>query len=481
MTDDQQRVRDRVAEYGGAELAERLVHLERRLAEPAPPEAPPPVPDGGATADFDVAVAGGGLWSLLAPLLASRGLRVAVVERARAGTTHREWNASRAELEQLVALGLVTHSDLERLVVAEYKAGTCRFDGGESYPVLAVLDCAVDADGLLGLARRRGETLGVQYLDGQSVVAHACGARGVRLRVASRGVPRDLVASVMVDARGISSPYAHADLVCPTVGGVLGGLREGPGPRELDPNVGEILATVDGVDRGRQHVWEAFPGRRGEATVYLFYYARRAERTSLLDLYGRFFATLSTYKEGAARMLRPTFGFIPGWSRLTSSKLRPAPRVVVVGDAAALHSPLTYCGFGSMLRTLGTAAETIARAATGEPAAARAGVQDQPIHRLTGALAYLMSSRRFVEGELNQLLDAAFRTLHAMGPVHYAALLRDEMQPRHFVEFLWKTAAEHPAVYTNVLRGMGPALAGRWAYGVARALSPRDLGWGARA
>lgn len=43
-------------------------------------------------------IAGGGLSLLLAPALARRGLKVAVLDRGRIGAVHREWNASRSEL-----------------------------------------------------------------------------------------------------------------------------------------------------------------------------------------------------------------------------------------------------------------------------------------------------------------------------------------------------------------------------------------------
>ena len=61
--------RGRVREAGGDELAERLAHLDAARGERRA-ERPPIAPDRGATADFDVAIAGGGLSLLLAPLLA---------------------------------------------------------------------------------------------------------------------------------------------------------------------------------------------------------------------------------------------------------------------------------------------------------------------------------------------------------------------------------------------------------------------------
>src|SRR5206468_3082230 len=83
------------------------------------------------------------------------------------------------------------------------------------------------------------------------------------------------------------------DGVCPTVGTVLEGL-------DLDPSTGDVLVSVAPVQDGRQLIWEGFPGREGQATVYLFYYDRtgaaEARQQGLLDLFERYFALLPTYR-----------------------------------------------------------------------------------------------------------------------------------------------------------------------------------------
>lgn len=459
-------VRGLVEEAGGAELLERLDHLDAIRRAPREAHEAPRAPVAEDAFDADVVIAGGGLWSALAPLLAARGLDVVVLERARAGQAHREWNASGPELRALVRAGLVDDAALERLVVARYDHGTCVFAGGDVHPVKGVLDHAVDAGPLLAHVRRVAEARGVRFLDGHTVLAHGAGA-GVRVRARTAAGDLTLTARVLVDARGAGSPHATADLVCPTVGGVLEGLPEGDGPGEVNPRVGEILATVEGIEGGRQHVWEAFPGRPKETTIYLFYYARASEPASLVELYARFFDRLPTYKRGAPRLVRPTFGYIPGWSRLSPAPASGHPRVVLVGDAAARHSPLTYCGFGATLRSLERATDVVLARASGDIAGELA-VDDAPIHALTGALAQMMAARVFRGDELNRLLDASFRTLAEAGNDAFAALLRDEMSVPAFVSFLRKTARRHPAVWGQVLRGLGPWVAGRWSFGLTR-------------
>ena len=407
--------------------------------------------------DFDVAIVGGGLSLLHAPLIAATGKRVAVFDRARIGEAHREWNASGPELDALVRSGLVTRAELETLIVARYREGVCRWHGGGTYPVTGVLDHAVDAGGLLALARKKAETAGVALHDFTAVTAMSASRYGVRLVTAGGSVTARLV----VDARGVSSPDATADLLCPTVGGVVRGL-------DVPADVGDILATTEDVEDGRQHIWEGFPGRPGETTVYLFYYAPRdaVRNGGLMELYARFFERLPRYARGDGVLVRPTFGIIPGWSRLS-----PAPRsrlrnVVLVGDAAARHSPLTYCGFGATLRSL----SRVRDAFSSDRPLPESIVDDAPVHRVTGMLAWMMARPPRDVRQINALLDAAFSTLHAAGNEVYGSLLKDEMTVPQLIRFLRETAARRPRVYRDVLATVGARKVGLWSATLAREL-----------
>ena len=287
---------------------------------------------------------------------------------------------------------------------------------------------------------------------------------------------QQITARVVLDGRGVQSPFARHDLLCPTVGGVLEGLDEGSDPQSIDPRVGEILVTTDHVEDGRQHIWEAFPNGAGQVALYLFYYERARQRTpgALTQLYQRFFARLPNYKRGRARLVTPTFGWIPGWSRLRPGGVSPHARVVLVGDAAARHSPLTFCGFGAMLRSIKPVTEGVDAFLAGSATRLRAAVDDRAIHRATGALACIMAAPPESASEahtINALLSAAFAALHAQGAEAYAGLLQDTLPLPVFVRFLRQTSRLQPQVYQHVWRALGPWQATRWAAGLATALT----------
>ncbi|HEX9102112.1 MAG TPA: lycopene cyclase, partial [Polyangia bacterium] len=330
---------------------ETLAHLdslERGFAERGSCDIADGGPDRGAHVDFDVVLAGGGLSLVYGAYLAQRGLNVAIFDRRRIGCGHREWNISRDELRPLVDAALFSAAEVDALVQLEYDHGICRWHGGGTWPVRRVLDCVVDAERLLDGLRARAAAAGATLVDHHALVGYRVGKGGVAVTLAPTppdassppgGPRRALSARVLVDGMGAASPHAAFDLVCPTVGGVLGGLPVGDDARAIDPRVGEILVTTEGIEEDRQHIWEGFPGPGGRFTTYLFYYTEpgRLPARPLTSLYERFFATLPRYKRGPAVMLKPTYGFIPAYSRLRTMP-SARDRVLLVGDAAGRHS-----------------------------------------------------------------------------------------------------------------------------------------------
>jgi lycopene cyclase CruA len=431
--------------------------------------------------DYDLVLAGGGLSLVYGAYLARAGLRVAVFDQRRVGAGHREWNISRRELVPLVASGLFTDEEVRRLVLLEYQRGIVHWHGGGVWPVREVLDCVVDAQGLLTRLRRLCADAGAEILDGHRLTAYHVGRAGVRIDLETPHGPEALTARLLVDGTGASSPHAAFDLCCPTVGGVLTGLDQGPALDQVDPQEGEILFSTEGVEENRQHIWEGFPGPDGRYTIYLFYYAEPDTLSDhpLLDLYERFFRLRPRYKRGDAKLEKATYGFIPAYTRLRPTPAAPSDRVVLVGDAAGRHSPLTFCGFGSMIRSFLPVADALRARLADDRLSRRALAQvwrEPPGLRVMGGLTLMMipPDGRGAAGpargeeemrgpaEINRLLDAAFGTLADLGQDTYAAFVRDEIGARDFLRFMRATAKKRPTIYREVFSHLTPAEIATW-------------------
>jgi lycopene cyclase CruA len=253
-----------------------------------------------------------------------------------------------------------------------------------------VLNVALDAGALLRLMRSTFEQAGGIIRDRRAfrtVRAYTGSAPYVEVvlqPLASPDPEHEEVyrAHVLLDGMGSTSPLAlrrHAGDpfagVCPTVGTVAAGFVPGTNRDQFDPQTGDILVSVADTQDGRQLIWEGFPGRADELTIYLFYYAalKNAGRSfepplppaaydptdpqprySLLALFEQYFALLPTYKTPGPdfRHIKPVYGYIPGRHSLQSQEAPLLAGVLPVGDSAAQQSPLTYCGFGSHVRNL---------------------------------------------------------------------------------------------------------------------------------
>ncbi len=136
---------------------------------------------------------------------------------------------------------------------------------------------------------------------------------------------------------------------------VMGGCYDGT-PAHLNTTA-DLLYTFDDVDpaSGLQWFWEAFPADQGRArTAYMFAYTDAdPSRPSFREMLTTYFDQLANYQDISLddiRFRRVLMGGFPCWQ---DSPLQPAfNRVLQVADASAAHSPLSFGGFGSLLRHL---------------------------------------------------------------------------------------------------------------------------------
>jgi lycopene cyclase CruA len=321
---------------------------------------------------YDLIYIGGALGVIHAAVMAKIGYRVLLLERLPFGRMNREWNISRDEFQRLIDLGLFTAAEFESLIAREYVDGFSKFFDANNpvklqAKVLAtptVLNICIDAEKLLRVCGDKLRAAGGEIWDETEfqrvdVTAQAATVTATYLPDHS---PRIASGRLVIDAMGTASPIAWQlngagtfNSVCPTVGAAI---SKGFAPEVWDAKYGDVLFSHGDISRGRQLIWELFPGDGDEITVYLFHYHQvNAENPgSLLEMYEDFFTILPEYRRCDMEKMewrKPTFGYIPGHFT-TGSKDRTIAfdRVLAIGDAASLQSPLVFTGFGSLVRNM---------------------------------------------------------------------------------------------------------------------------------
>lgn len=332
-------------------------------------QAPNPLPR---SQHYDLIYVGGALGVIHAAVMARLGYRVLLLERLPFGRMNREWNISRDEFQSLIDLGLFTAEEFESLIGREYVNGFHKFFDANNppqakAPVLqtpTVLNIAIDSEKILAMCGEKLRAAGGDIWD-ETEFQQAEVYRD-RAIVSSRHLPtgsdRQASGRLLVDAMGTASPIAWQlnggrsfDSVCPTVGAVIAdGFDEGV----WDSQFGDVLNSHGDVSRGRQLIWELFPTKDNDLTFYLFHYhqVHPDNPGSLLEMYEDFFTILPEYRRCNVDELtwrKPTFGYIPGHFSISGRDRTVAvDRLVAIGDAASLQSPLVFTGFGSLIRNL---------------------------------------------------------------------------------------------------------------------------------
>jgi lycopene cyclase CruA len=321
---------------------------------------------------YDLIYIGGALGSIHAALMAKFGYKVLLVERLPFGRMNREWNISRDEIQSLVNLGLLTSAELESIIAREYKDGFNKFfdannPSGLKAPILhtpTVLNIALDSDKLLQVCGEKLKGAGGDIWDETEFIRADISDAQVTITVKHlpSGNEQEVSGRLLVDAMGTASPIAWQlnggrafDSVCPTVGAVIeNGFEHGV----WDVQYGDVLYSHGDISRSRQLIWELFPGVEEELTIYLFHYheVNGENPGSLLEMYEDFFMILPEYRRCDMDKLvwkKPTFGYIPGHFSVSNRDRTIAfDRLIAIGDAASLQSPLIFTGFGSLVRNL---------------------------------------------------------------------------------------------------------------------------------
>ncbi|NEQ55358.1 MAG: FAD-binding oxidoreductase, partial [Leptolyngbya sp. SIO3F4] len=211
-----------------------------------------------------------------------------------------------------------------------------------------------------------------------------------------------------------------------------------------------------------QYFWEAFPARDGRTTYLFTYLDAHPDRISLEDLFEDYFDLLPEYQGTSLEQLqfeRALFGFFPAYR---NSPLRFSwDRLLAVGDASGHQSPLSFGGFGAMIRHLDRLTGGIDDALRQDQLSASALGWLQP-YQPNIAVTWLFQKAMSVdmnqtlnENQINSLLTTIFQDMAALGDPVLQPFLQDVVQFLPLAKTLLRTTIYHPILVTKILPHVG--------------------------
>ena len=299
--------------------------------------------------DMDVVICGGTLGILLATTLQQRGHKVTILERGILQGRQQEWNISRLELNVLLELDLLTSQELEEAIVTEYNPARISFFQGHELWVKDILNVGIYPYYLIERLKEKFLSLGGKIIENTPFSLASVYADGVQISAGDH----NLSTRLLIDAMGHFSPIVRQarkgiqpDGICLVVGTCAQGY-----PKK---DTGDLIVTTTPILNQCQYFWEAFPAQSGR-TTYMFTYVDAApERFSLEFFTEEYFRLLPEYQQvdlASLNWQRFLSGFFPSYRN--SPLQMPYSRILACGDSAASQSPVSFGGFGAMLRHLG--------------------------------------------------------------------------------------------------------------------------------
>jgi lycopene cyclase CruP len=423
--------------------------------------------------DFDVLICGGTLGILIGTALQQKGWKVAILEQGKLQGRAQEWNVSRRELGILLELDLLSEEELARAIATEYNPARVGFHGGVELWVKDILNIGVDPMFLLATLKDRFLAAGGRLLEHTGFDRAELYADGLLLHGQPQGTVVKLKGRLLLDMMGHFSPIARQarqltqgslkpEGVCMVVGGCAQGLPDRP--------YGDLIYTFGPIQNHCQYFWEAFPAKAGR-TTYMFTYADAdPQRPSFSEMLEDYLTLLPEYQGvelGAVDFQRILMGFFPAYQK--SPLQTPWHRILQVGDSSGLQSPLSFGGFGAMLRHLG-------RLTVGLDMALREnflGMGDlrslqpyQPNLSVTWLFQKSMSVRvdRDIEVDrINNLLSTTFRAMQQLGDPVLKPFLQDVVQFSALSQTMLAMAVADPVLVAKIVGQVGlPTLADWW-------------------
>ncbi|MGA1264918.1 MAG: FAD-dependent oxidoreductase [Prochlorothrix sp.] len=426
--------------------------------------------------DYDVIIGGATLGVFIGAALAQRGWRVALVERGILRGRVQEWNISRHELETLVTLGLLSAAELEQAIATEYNPGRIAFQGGEDIWIRDVLNLGVDPVVLLELLKQKFLAAGGTLLEQTAFEGVTVHPNGVAVRICPAPAPSPLSSAptaqppvtltgrLMLDAMGHGSPIAQQarqgqkpDAVCLVVGTCAQGY-----PDTAATQTGDLFASFTPIADQRQYFWEAFPARDGRTTYLFTYLDAHPDRPSLEQLFEDYFRLLPQYQGvnlDQLQIQRALFGILPSYRH--SPLQLPWDRLLAIGDSSGNQSPLSFGGFGALLRHLERLDQGIDDALSQDclSRSELALLQPyQPSLSVTWLFQRSMSvgvHQNLAPDQINRVLAAVFTVMERSGLSVLKPFMQDVVQFPALAQTMFKVGVFNPLLVPKLLPQIG--------------------------
>jgi lycopene cyclase CruP len=425
------------------------------------------VNDIGKEQDFDVIVCGGTLGIFIASALQLRGWQVLVIEQGMLRGREQEWNISRQELDVFLELDLLTEAQLAQAIATIYNPARVGFGGGAELWVRDILNIGIDPVYLLAALKQKFLKAGGMVLEEHQFQRAEVSAKSVTVTCKNRTHGQSVTISgrLLLDVMGHFSPIARQgrsltqsslkpDGVCMVVGSCAKGMP--------DRDYGDLIYSFTPIQNQCQYFWEAFPARDGRTTYMFTYVDAEPERPSFAQLTEDYLTHLSPYQGvdlAQLEFVRMLFGFFPSYIR---NPLQPAwDRVLHVGDSSGMQSPLSFGGFGAMVRHLPRLADGIDTALKGNwltKGDLRSLQPYQPNLSVTWLFQKSMSvpvHQKIDCDRINYLLNVTFASMEKLGDRVLYPFLQDVVQFVPLAQTMIAMAIADPILVIKIIGQVG--------------------------
>lgn len=415
--------------------------------------------------DCEVVICGGTLGILLGTALQKIGIKTTIVERGLLKGREQEWNISRQELEVFCELELLTEDELNRAIATQYNPGRLGFLGGKDIWIEDVLNIGIDPVFLLEKLKQKFLADGGKLLENTAFESADICSDGVVVKTDKENITTRL----LIDAMGHFSPIVKQirkgekpDSICVVVGSCAEGYQEN--------KTGDLIYSFTPIVNQCQYFWEAFPAKDGRTTYMFSYLDAHPKRPTLEYFMEEYLKLLSEYQNidlDRLNFKRFLFGFFPAYRQ--SPLQIPFDRLIAIGDSNGGQSPVSFGGFGAMVRHLKRLTTGVKEALETDSLSQKNLDLIQP-YQPNISVTWLFQKTMSVDvkqkanpNQINNLMNEVFSVMERLGDDVMKPFLQDVIQ---FLPLTKTLPLVNPKLVLPLLPqiGINPLLSWSWEY-----------------